>query len=31
MSNIIDQAVKIIEANGFKDSMLSLILQTHHS
>jgi hypothetical protein len=27
MSNIIDQAVKIIEANGFKDSMLSLPLR----
>ncbi len=26
MSNIIDQAVKIIEANGFKDSMLSLVI-----
>lgn len=27
MSNIIDQAVKIIEANGFKDSALSLVLR----
>ena len=27
MSNIIDQAVKIIEANGFKDSMSSLVLR----
>ena len=27
MSNIIDQAVKIIEANGFKDSVLSLVLR----
>jgi 2-polyprenyl-3-methyl-5-hydroxy-6-metoxy-1,4-benzoquinol methylase len=27
MSNIIDQAVKIIEANGFKDSVLSLDLR----
>ena len=26
MSNIIDQAVKIIEANGFKDSASSLVL-----
>ena len=26
MSNIIDQAVKIIEANGFKDSMSPLII-----
>jgi protein arginine N-methyltransferase 1 len=26
MSNIIDQAVKIIEANGFKDSMSSLVI-----
>jgi SAM-dependent methyltransferase len=28
MSNIIDQAVKIIEANGFKDSMSSLVIHT---
>ena len=27
MSNIIDQAVKIIEANGFKDSMSSLVIR----
>lgn len=27
MSNIIDQAVKIIEANGFKDSVSSLVLR----
>src|SRR5882762_5672630 len=26
MSNIIDQAVKIVEANGFKDSVSSIVL-----
>jgi hypothetical protein len=31
MSNIIDQAAKIVEANGFKDSASSLLLSSRPS